>query len=52
MSRLSSIPGGADRPSNRLGYYLYTTAVIGGITAVSFVVWRNLGRPPLSGWSK
>ncbi|KAL8284241.1 hypothetical protein RQP46_004990 [Phenoliferia psychrophenolica] len=26
---LSSIPGGADRPSNRLGYYLYAAALVG-----------------------
>lgn len=46
----SSIPGGPDRPSNRLGTYLSFVAALGGVTAVAFVLWRNLGRPPVSSW--
>lgn len=43
--RLSSIPGGSDKPTNKLGTLLYVTAVIGAVTAVGFIMWKNLGRP-------
>lgn len=44
---LSSIPA-RDRPSNRLGYYLYTAGAIGAVVATGVIFWRNLGRPSLS----
>lgn len=49
VCRLSSIPGGSDKPTNKLGTILYVTAVIGAVSAVGFIMWKNLGRPILSG---
>ncbi|KAI5481376.1 hypothetical protein MNV49_004998 [Pseudohyphozyma bogoriensis] len=38
---LPSIPGGADRNSNRLGTYLYNAAIVGSVVAVGAVLYNK-----------